>query len=569
MGDRTPADVRVRSDLRLPERYEPLRHIATGGMASVWCARDHALGRNVAIKVLAERFAYDEGAMERFMREARAAARLSGHPNVVMIYDVGETGAVHDEPSRAFIVMEYLAGGTVADALRVDSVRRVHAVKWVHEAASALDYAHSRGVLHRDIKPANLLLDGDRVLHVADFGIARLGTEDTITATGQVLGTASYLAPERAMGRPATDASDRYSLAVAAYELLVGERPFSASHFAVQARQHVEDEPPAASERNRALPPAVDAVLARGMAKRPEQRWPTAQGFAQALEAALTEPATRPLRAAAVAGPGTRPTRRIAPVAATAPRPASVPPAAGRRARRRGARIPALAALAAGVAVAAIVAASLGGGGAHQTGSTAAAQRPAAKPAHKAPPARPKPKPAATHHPAKTVTGTPAAATTPAPVADTLEARGHQLMENGDYSAAIPVLRQAVAAAPHSSLTYAYALFDLGRSLRLAGDPRDAVAVLYQRLQIPNQTETVREQLQLALQALGQAANQNGGARPGDAGGNGDSQGAGGEHGARDHHRGHDAAAGPPGARLTVAPPAPAPPGAAQPVPVE
>src|SRR5690349_15489411 len=391
MGDRTPADVRVRSDLRLPERYEPMRHIATGGMASVWCARDHALGRNVAIKVLAERFAYDEGAMERFMREARAAARLSGHPNVVMIYDVGETGADDAEPSRAFIVMEYLAGGTVADALRVDSVRRVHAVKWVHEAASALDYAHSRGVLHRDIKPANLLLDRDRVLHVADFGIARLGTEDTMTATGQVLGTASYLAPERAMGRPATDASDRYSLAVAAYELLVGERPFTASHFAVQARQHVEDEPPAASERNRALPPAVDAVLARGMAKRPEQRWPTAQDFAQALEAALTEPATRPFRAAAVAGSGGRPTRRMAPApvaagapaaadrrpARSAPRTASVPTPAGRRPRRRGARLPALAALAAGVAiVAAVAAGAIGSGGGHSTGSTAAAQRP-------------------------------------------------------------------------------------------------------------------------------------------------------------------------------------------------
>ncbi|MGH2887940.1 MAG: serine/threonine-protein kinase, partial [Solirubrobacteraceae bacterium] len=272
MGDRSPAGVGVRPDLGLPERYEPLRHIATGGMASVWCARDRALGRNVAIKLLAERFAYDDGAMERFMREARAAARLSGHPNVVMIYDVGETGTVDENPSSAFIVMEYLAGGTVADALRVDSVRRVHAAKWVHEAASAVDYAHSRGVLHRDIKPANLLLDRARVLHVADFGIARLGTEDTITASGQVLCTASYLAPERALGRPATDASDRYSLAVAAYELLVGERPFTATNFAVQARQHVEDEPPAASERNRALPPAVDAVLARGMAKRPEQR---------------------------------------------------------------------------------------------------------------------------------------------------------------------------------------------------------------------------------------------------------------------------------------------------------
>jgi serine/threonine-protein kinase len=542
-------------------------------MASVWCARDRALGRNVAIKLLAERFAFDDGAMERFMREARAAARLSGHPNVVMIYDVGETDAVDPEPARAFIVMEYLAGGTVADALRVDSVRRVHAAKWVHEAASALDYAHSRGVLHRDIKPANLLLDRARVLHVADFGIARLGTEDTITATGQVLGTASYLAPERALGRPATDASDRYSLAVAAFELLVGERPFTATHFAVQARQHVEDAPPAASERNRALPPAVDAVLARGMAKRPERRWSSAQEFAQALEAALTESATRPMRAAAVAGLGTLPARRTAPVAAspaasdrrsarssTTPRPASVAPMNRRRPRRRGARAPALAALAAGVAVAAVAVGTIGSGGGHSAGSTAAAQRPAAKTSHKAQPAQAK----HAQHPSNTVTATPAAATTPPPVADTLEARGHQLMVSGDYAAAVPVLRQAAAAAPHDSLIYAYALYDLGRSLRLSGDPKDAVAVLYQRLQIPNQTETVREQLQLALRALGQQAKQSGGSGPG-GGDVGDS----GDHSARGHDHGGGATS-PTGAAGAGAPaPGPPAPGAAQPVPVE
>ena len=570
MGERSPADARVRPDLGLPERYEPLRHIAAGGMASVWCARDRALGRNVAIKLLAERFAHDESASERFMREARAAARLSGHPNVVMIYDVGETDAVDSEPPRAFIVMEYLAGGTVADALRVDSVRRVHAVKWVHEAAAALDYAHSRGVLHRDIKPANLLLDRDRVLHVADFGIARMGTEDTITATGQVLGTASYLAPERALGRPATDASDRYSLAVAAYELLVGERPFTATHFAVQARQHVEDQPPAASERNRALPPAVDEVLARGMAKRPERRWPTAQDFAQALEAALSEVAPRPVRASAaavaVAGPARRARRTTAVTTAmpasagrtarsAAPRTASVAPVDGRRRRRRGAaRVPTLAALAAGVAVVAVAAGTFGNGGGHSTGSSVAAQRPAAKAAHNR--AAAKSKPAAPQSQTSTVTATQAAATTPPPVADTLEARGHQLMVDGNYAAAIPVLRQAVAAAPHDSLTYAYALYDLGRSLRLAGDPKDAVAVLYQRLQIPNQTETVRVQLQLALQALGQQANQSGGANTGAAGdtgasgpGPGPGPGPGGGH-----HHGHDGRGdgGPPGAAQPV-----------------
>jgi eukaryotic-like serine/threonine-protein kinase len=549
MGDRSHPDVRVRPQLGLPDRYEVVRHIASGGMASVWCARDRALGRNVAIKLLAERFADDPAGSERFTREARAAARLSGHPNVVMIYDVGETDSDGGEPGRAFIVMEYLAGGTVADALRVDSVRRVHTVKWIHEAAAAVDYGHERGVLHRDIKPANLLLDRDRVLHVADFGIARLGTEDTITGTGQVLGTASYLAPERALGRPATEASDRYSLAVAAYELLVGERPFTSAHFAAQARQHVEDEPPAASERNRALPPAVDAVLARGMAKRPEQRWPSAQDFAQAIEAALTEAATRTYRAggarsgagagagagagvgaaagAAVgAGRAARTAPRARPVAAGRPRrgTGAHEPGTGttvalnrRRRRFRGARVPALAALAAGAGVAIAIAGTIGSGGSSGTHSAAArTQREASAATLSHKPPAPRRKQTTTSHTTSTVTATPAAATTPAPLAETLEARGHQLMMDGNYGAAIPVLQQAVTAASPGSLTYAYALYDLGRSLRLAGDPADAAKVLYQRLQIPNQTGTVRAQLQLALLALGDKARSGGaGAGPG------------------------------------------------------
>jgi tRNA A-37 threonylcarbamoyl transferase component Bud32 len=556
MGDRSHADARVRPQLGLPDRYEPIRRIATGGMASVWCARDRALGRNVAIKLLAERFADDPAGTERFMREARAAARLSGHPNVVMIYDVGEASSTDRDPGRAFIVMEYLAGGTVADALRVDSVRRVHAVKWIHEAASAVDWGHSRGVLHRDIKPANLLLNRDRVLHVADFGIARLGTEDTITGSGEVLGTASYIAPERALGRSATDASDRYSLAVAAYELLVGERPFTTAHFAAQARQHVEDEPPSASGRNRALPPAVDAVLARGMAKRPDQRWPTAQDFAQALEAALTEPATRTYRAGAAAAAGAAVSARAARASASARRPvrqgAAHEPrtstgraASGRRRRFRGARLPALAALAAGAAVAVAVAGTIGSGGSG-THASAGTQREAsaATRSHK-PPAPPKTQ---TSTRTATVTATPAAATTPAPLSDTLEARGHQLMVDGNYAAAIPVLRSAVAAAPPGSLTYAYALYDLGRSLRLEGDPEDAVRVLYQRLQIPNQTETVRAQLQLALLALGDKAR---------SGGAGAGPGTHGPHGHRPRRHGADGgpvANGPPGSGL----PAPA-----------
>ncbi len=540
MGESNTQGLSMLKDVTLPERYGLVRHIASGGMASVWCAEDRALGRRVAIKLLAERFARDESALRRFKREARTAAQLSGHANVVTIYDVGET--TPSEPTdaaQAFIVMEYLPGGSVADALRLRNTTRTEAVRWLHEAASALDYAHRHGVLHRDIKPANLLLDRDRVVHVADFGIAQLSTDDALTVDGQVLGTAAYLAPERAVGRAATEASDRYSLAVAAFELLAGERPFGAERFAAQARQHIDAPPPPASERNPQLPPALDAVLARGMAKRPEQRWPSARSFADAVDAALAESVVR-------ASPG-RPVRRRArsrPVPAPAMATAAAAADAGangvagatgaggdtpvrrhreQRAPRRAIAVAALAAVAVAVGIAL--------GASHSPsskphGSSSRAQRvtthAAAKAApvnHRPKPARPqsKPRPKPRTTPAQ-VSATSAPAATPPPAADTLEARGHGLMESGEYGAAIPVLRQALAAAPPTSLTYAYALYDLGRSLRLAGDPRAAVAVLYQRLQIPNQSGVVRSELQDALRELGKHAQKQGGAKPGQGG---------------------------------------------------
>src|ERR1700761_3460810 len=287
------------TDLRLPDRYRVRRRLATGGMAAVWCAEDLVLGRTVAIKVLADRFAHDDMAMRRFKREARAAARVSTHAHVVTIYDVGDLEVDDrdiESTARPFIVMEYLAGGTVADAIRVGAVRRQEAVRWIREAASALDHAHARGIVHRDIKPANFLLNRSRVLHVADFGIARLVSEDTITSTGELFGTAAYLSPEQALGREASGASDRYALAVAAFELLTGERPFSAPHFSAQARQHIEEPPPAASEIDPSLPPAVDEVLFTGLAKDPADRPETAGEFVAALEDALRGnwPADRP-----------------------------------------------------------------------------------------------------------------------------------------------------------------------------------------------------------------------------------------------------------------------------------
>src|SRR3954469_13282534 len=216
--------------LRLPDRYRVTRRIAAGGVATAYACEDQTLGRLVAVKVLAPHFAVDADAATRFQREARAAARVSDHPHVVTIYDIGE----HE--GTAFIVMEYLAGGTVADRLRSgDPIPRAAAVRWLDEAASALDHAHRAGIVHRDVKPANLLLDANGRLAVGDFGIARMASEANVTSTGIVLGTAAYLSPEQALGQPATPASDRYALAVVAYELLTGRRPFAGEHPAAQA----------------------------------------------------------------------------------------------------------------------------------------------------------------------------------------------------------------------------------------------------------------------------------------------------------------------------------------------
>jgi hypothetical protein len=304
--------------IELPGRYEILRHIADGGMASVWCARDLVLGREIAIKLLADAYARDDVAVRRFEREARAAARVSAHRHVVSIYDVGEA-----PDGVPFIAMEYLAGGSVHDALRGGPVEPKLALRWLRETASALDYAHSRGVVHRDLKPGNLLLDDAATVHVADFGIARIANEASITVVGEVLGTAAYLPPEQALGRPATAEGDRYSLAVVAYELLTGSRPFGDNRLATLASSRAALRPPPASSRNPALPQAVDSVLARGMARVPSRRWATAGAFVDRLAATIAvDPPTVPAAAASAAIAGA-PTTEFAllPTAATAPAP--------------------------------------------------------------------------------------------------------------------------------------------------------------------------------------------------------------------------------------------------------
>src|SRR3954454_4728311 len=185
-------------------------------MASVWEAHDELLDRAVAVKILAQHLSEDDRARARFQREARAAAGLSSHPNVATIYDVGE----HD--GRVFMVMELMRGASVADVLRKEGkVEHQRALRWLGEPASALDAAHPAGIVHRDVKPANLLLDERDRLAIGDFGIARIACEEQVTETGQLLGTAAYIAPEQAMGELAIAASDRYALAVVAFEMLI------------------------------------------------------------------------------------------------------------------------------------------------------------------------------------------------------------------------------------------------------------------------------------------------------------------------------------------------------------
>ena len=206
----------------LPPRFVDVELVAAGGMGEVYRATDSVLGRPVAVKLLADRHAREPDVRERFKREGRAAARLSAHPNIVTVFDVGE----HEE--RPYIVMQYLSGGSVHDRLRAGGVEPVQALEWLEEAARGLDAAHASGIVHRDVKPANLLLDDQDDVHVTDFGIAAASGFDTLTLPGTVLGTAGYLSPEQARGEPATDASDRYALGVVAFELLTGRRPFAA-----------------------------------------------------------------------------------------------------------------------------------------------------------------------------------------------------------------------------------------------------------------------------------------------------------------------------------------------------
>src|SRR5919201_1308177 len=229
----------------LPPRYLEPKRIGRGAMGEIFLATDEMLGRPVAIKMLAEHYARDDAIRRRFTREALAAARLSGEPGAITIFDVGEW---HGRP---FIVMEHVGGGSLEDRLRKSGAQPPgQALDWPGQAAEALDGAHRKGIVHRDVKPANLLLGGRGDVHVADFGIASAAGLDSLTLTGTVLGTAGYLSPEQAQGERVTPASDRYAFAVVAFELLAGRRPFESDSPTAEALAHVQAPVPPISEVN-------------------------------------------------------------------------------------------------------------------------------------------------------------------------------------------------------------------------------------------------------------------------------------------------------------------------------
>ena len=323
-------------------------------MGEVYRATDSVLQRQVAVKLLSERYARDEEVHARFRREALSAARLSGTPHVITVFDVGE------HRKQPYIVMEYLEGGSVYDRLREGRVSPAQTLAWLAQAGQALDRAHAQGVVHRDVKPANLLLDRDGSVNVSDFGIASTTGLDTLTLPGTILGTAGYLSPEQARGEPTTPASDRYALGVVAFELLTGRRPFEGDTAATEAFAHVTAPVPSAERIHPGLPDGVDAVLVRALAKDPADRPDSCAALVADLEDAF-ERASAPTQVAAAPA-------AVAPRAAQSTRP--LPPAAGRP-RRSGPRYRRLALVAVGLLVAGLLLAGLLGSLRERDASTA------------------------------------------------------------------------------------------------------------------------------------------------------------------------------------------------------
>lgn len=306
-------------DLRvLGGRYEIHRRLARGGMAQVYLARDRSLDRPVAIKELVPEFATDPSFVERFRREAQAAANLA-HPNIVGVYDWGTQDGTY------FIVMEYIDGPSLSQVIRRDGpLHPRRAAELAGEVAGALGFAHSRGVVHRDVKPGNVLLTGSGQSKVTDFGIARAmsSPDEDLTQAGSVMGTATYFSPEQAQGLPVDPRSDLYSLGVVLYEMVTGRAPFAGDTPLAIAYKHVQDQPAAPSTIISDLPRGMDAIIMKLLSKRPDDRYASAEELRMDLRRFLHGETTNAERALAVATGAVAGAAAGTAVAATAVQPA-------------------------------------------------------------------------------------------------------------------------------------------------------------------------------------------------------------------------------------------------------
>ncbi len=460
----------------LADRYRVIRRLGSGGAATVFLCEDQRLGRKVAVKRMHAHSPEDIQA--RLRREARLGASLS-HPNLVSVFDT-ET---YEE--GVFIVMEYVEGETLADALRRGPLDTERSLEILRGVASALDTVHAQGIVHRDVKPANVLLGADGSVKLADLGVG-LATDNTrITQSGQVLGTPAYMSPEQIDGATPTPATDIYALAAVAYEMFGGEKARRGSTPLEVAHRVTTEPPPDLRRVWPGAPAAVAAAVKEAMARDPARRPASATELVGELSDALArEPQT--------ATTTTAPLDRIA---------ALTPGSVSRR--RLPSWLPLLGLLLVVGAVALVI--GLGGGGGSSSGSgshraSAAKHKTAAK------------QKSGTTTPGATSTSAPAQtqqqATPPAtsdPVA--LNNQGKSLIDSGNPQDAIPVLQRALAAFPpdqRSSLNYAYTLFNLGDAYLKAGQPDKAIPLLQQRLNWNDQRDVVAAELREAKRQAGQ-----------------------------------------------------------------
>ena len=328
----------------LAGRYAVGELLGRGGMAEVYLATDRVLDRAVACKVLSGWLAHDGTFVERFRREALAAARIS-HPNLVAVFDAGSEDDVH------YIVMEHVPGETLADVLRAEGrVHPLRAATIATSVADALEVAHTAGIVHRDVKPANVMLTPDGRTKLMDLGIARSIDGETITHASSILGTAGYISPEQARGEPVDHRSDIYSLGCVLYEMLTGRQPFEAGDPLAVAYQHVHESPVPPMSLAPSIPPGLEAVTLRAMEKEPAARFQSAADMAAALD-----DRTVPVGPAAATTPMPSVTTTPLPVAG-----ADTLPRRTDRTRRRRSPVPLLLALAALVLLASLAYALLG-----------------------------------------------------------------------------------------------------------------------------------------------------------------------------------------------------------------